>query len=126
MTGRAVPEWIGATPDTKVPDRVKIRVFEKFNGICHRSGIKIRPGDHWDADHVIALTNWRATAEAPHGNRESNLAPILAGKPHKDKTAEDVAEKAEVYEIKRKHLLPKETSWGFRKPAGYVHRWGRR
>jgi len=32
------------------------------------------------------------------------LAPILAGKPHREKTAEDVAEKSKVYRIRAKHL----------------------
>ena len=40
---RAVPEWIGKTPDTKVPPRVRLRVFEKHDGTCHISGRKIRP-----------------------------------------------------------------------------------
>jgi len=60
-------------------------------------GIRIRPGDQWDVDHVIALINGGA-------NRESNMAPILRGKPHKEKTRQDVAEKSRVYRKKAKHL----------------------
>lgn len=126
MTGRSVPEWIGATADTPVPNRVRLRVFEKRGGICHRSGRKIRPGERWDMDHVIALCNWNPTPGAPHGNRESNLAPILADKPHKEKTAEDVAEKSMVARKRAKHFLPKKPSRTFQAPPGYVHRWGRR
>ena len=42
MTGRAVPEWIGATPDTKVPERVRLRVFNAYGGVCYLSKRKIR------------------------------------------------------------------------------------
>ena len=96
MTGRSTPEWIGATPDTPVPLRVKLRVFEAHDGRCHRSGRKIMPGDTWQCDHVKALTN-------DGENRESNLAPILTDE-HKAKTAEDVAEKSKVARIRAKHL----------------------
>lgn len=44
MTGRSVPEWIGASPDTPVPPRVRARVFEAYGGICYRSGRKIMAG----------------------------------------------------------------------------------
>ena len=83
---RAVPEWIGATPDTPVPPRVKVRVFDAYSGRCHWSGRKIAAGDKWDVDHVRALINGGE-------NRESNLAPILRDKAHKEKTDRDVAEK---------------------------------
>jgi 5-methylcytosine-specific restriction endonuclease McrA len=96
MTGRSVPEWIGANPDTPVPARVKVRVFARHNGICHISGRKIGPADLWDADHVIAIINGGE-------NRESNLAPALRDK-HREKTAEDVAEKSAIYRKRAKHL----------------------
>lgn len=125
MTGRSLPEWIGADADSAVPDRVRIRLFDKKGGKCHRCGRLIRAGERWICEHVIALINWLKTAEKPHGNRESNLdltcCNCLPGK-----NAEDVAEKSEVYEMRKKHLLPKEPHPNFRKPEGYVHRWGRR
>lgn len=86
MTGRSVEEWIGATPDTPIPPRVKLRVFEAHGGRCHISGRKIRPGEPWDCDHVIALVNGGQ-------NRESNLAPALRDK-HREKTAADVRQKS--------------------------------
>jgi len=101
--GRSAPEWIGATADTAIPARVKLRVFEREDGFCHISGRKIRPGEAWDAEHVIALCNWLPTPDAPHGNRESNLKPALASK-HPEKTARDVAEKATVARKRSKHL----------------------
>ena len=98
---RTVPEWIGETPETAVPLRVKIRVFDAHGGRCHWSGKKIAAGDRWDVDHVRALINGGE-------NRESNLAPILRDK-HKEKTARDIDEKAKVARLRAKHfgLWPK-------------------
>ena len=93
---RTVPEWIGETPETAVPLRVKMRVFDAHGGRCHWSGKKIAAGDRWDVDHVRALINGGE-------NRESNLAPILREK-HKEKTARDIDEKAKVARLRAKHL----------------------
>lgn len=117
---RSLPEWIGATPDTPIPPRVKLRVFERHHGVCHISGRKIAAGERWECDHVIALVNW--TGEG-HGNRESNLAPALY-KPHKAKTAHDVAEKAKTARVRGKHLgikkpkrhMPGSKASGWKKP----------
>ena len=102
---RSVAEWIGANPDTPIPPRVKLRVFEAHQGICHLSGRKIRAGEPWDCDHIKALIN-------DGENRESNLAPALRDK-HRAKTAEDVAEKSAIYEKRIKHLSikPKGRGW---------------
>lgn len=35
MTARTLPEWRGATPDSPVPDRVKVRVFARYDGYCN-------------------------------------------------------------------------------------------
>lgn len=112
---RELPEWIGATPDTAVPPRVKDRVFRRHGGRCHKTGRKIRrPFDKWECDHVIALINGGE-------NRESNLAPVLAGRTHREKTDRDLAEKSKVYRIRLKHLgiypppLQKIRSRGFQK-----------
>lgn len=94
---RSVPEWIGSHPDQKVPPRVRVRVFDRHEGRCYRTGRKIMPGDAWELEHVKALCNGGE-------HRESNMAPILAGKPHKEKTAEDVAEKSKVARIRAKWL----------------------
>lgn len=92
-----MPEWIGKTDDSRPPPHVRLRIFERYDGVCHWSGIKIRAGDHWDCDHIVALINGGE-------NRESNMAPILRGKPHKEKTAADVAEKSRVYRKRAKHV----------------------
>jgi 5-methylcytosine-specific restriction protein A len=31
---REVPEWIGATDDAAIPARVRVRVFERYEGRC--------------------------------------------------------------------------------------------
>lgn len=104
MTGRSVEEWIGKTPDSPVPPRVRLRVFERHGGRCHISGRKIAAGEPWDLDHIVALVNGGE-------HRESNLAPALRDK-HRVKTAADVAEKASV----RKRAL---SHRGIRKPSRF-------
>ena len=93
---RSVEEWVGATPDVAIPKRVKLRVFERHNGICHISGRKITAADQWDCDHIVALCNGG-------GHRESNLAPALRDK-HRAKTADDVAAKSKTARVRAKHL----------------------
>lgn len=99
---RSVEEWIGSSPDTSVPDRVRLRVFEKHGGRCYLSGRRIVPGDKWELEHKIALCNGGE-------HRENNLAPALSG-PHKEKTKLDVAEKSKVARIRGKHLGIKKRS----------------
>ena len=96
MSGRAVPKWIGASPDSKIPPRVRLRVFEAHGGVCYLSKRKLHPGDAWQLDHIVALINGGS-------HSEDNLAPVLTA-PHKAKTAADVAEKAKVDRIRKKHL----------------------
>lgn len=109
---REVPEWIGKTPDTKIPDRVKLRIMEREGNRCWISGRVIRPGDLYDFDHKIALINGGE-------HRESNLFPALRDK-HKAKTREDVAEKSITARKRAKHILPRAPSRmrgpGFPKP----------
>ncbi|RAK68776.1 HNH endonuclease [Phenylobacterium kunshanense] len=93
---RSVPEWIGATPDTPVPARVKLRVFERYQGRCYLSGRKIGPGETWEVEHVRAIG-------LGGENRESNLAPALADA-HKVKTRDDRAAMSKANRIRAKHL----------------------
>ncbi|WP_084800950.1 HNH endonuclease [Bradyrhizobium sp. Tv2a-2] len=93
---RSIKEWIGKTHDSQVPPRVRLRIFERHNGICHISGRTIRAGETWDLDHVVSLINGGE-------HRESNLAPALKA-PHRLKTAQDVAEKSRVYRKRAAHL----------------------
>lgn len=124
MTGREVPEWIGKTPDSKCPDRVSLRIWERCRGRCHISGNKIQRGDKWDLDHIIAICNGGE-------NRESNLAPALRDK-HREKTAADVAERAKTDRIRKRDIgltkpsrpIPGSRASGLRKRMdGTVERW---
>lgn len=94
---RAVPIWVGATPDTPIPPRIRVRVFERFGGRCQCGcGVLIRPGDKWEADHIVALANGGS-------NSEDNLQPLIVAH-HKKKTKADVAEKSKVAKKKARHL----------------------
>ena len=100
---REVPEWIAKHDDQKVPPRVKMRIFDRENGICHLTGAKIDPvRDQWDADHKIPLI-------LGGEHRESNLFPALRDA-HKKKTAAEVAVKSKIARTRKKHLGIKPTS----------------
>ena len=101
---REVPEWVGRNSDTPAPPRVRLRVFEKHNGVCYLSGRKIMPGDKWQLEHPLALINGGE-------NRETNLAPALV-EPHKIKTAADMAQKSKDYRVRAKHN-------GIKKPSRF-------
>lgn len=110
---RSVPEWIGKTPDSKIPDYVRLRIWDREKGLCYLTGRKLRKGEY-DFEHVIALALW--TGEG-HGNRESNIR--LAYRPaHRDKTKQDVAAKAKSDRVRKKHVLPSQPSkWARREKA---------
>lgn len=74
--GRDIPEWIGSSPNAKIPDIVRSRIFARAGGRCHLSGIKI-VGD-WEAEHIVPLSMGGS-------HRESNLAPASKEK-HREKT----------------------------------------
>lgn len=93
---RSVDKWVGKSDDTPAPPRVRLRVFEKFGGICQLTNIKIQVGDDWDLDHKVALINGGA-------NDEDNLQPVLRTA-HRKKTARDVKEKAKADRVRKKHL----------------------
>lgn len=96
---RKVPEWIGRTDDTPIPDHVKLRIFEREDGRCYLTGKKLSVGEY-DFEHVIALALW---AGEGHGNRESNIR--LAYRPaHREKTAADRAQQAKSDRIRKKYL----------------------
>lgn len=99
---RSVKEWVGKTPDENIPPRVRVRVFERHDGRCASCTRLITAGDPWQADHLKALINGGE-------HRESNLQ-LLCGWCHKEKTAEDVAEKSAVYQLKARHLGVKKSS----------------
>jgi 5-methylcytosine-specific restriction endonuclease McrA len=95
--GRAVPEWIGATPDAPLPKRVKDRIWLREGGRCYLSGRKIQVGDTYEFEHVIAIT-------LGGENRESNIRLALKA-PHAEKTKADVKTNAKVRRIRMKHAV---------------------
>ena len=92
---RSVPEWIGTTPDTAIPARVKLRLSNKFLD-CAGCGSFMASWESRQFDHIIALINGGE-------NRESNLQ-VLCNMCHQLKTAVDVAEKAVVARKRKKAL----------------------
>lgn len=95
LGGRSLPEWIGSSPDARVPQYVKDRVFIRAKGRCHISGRKIGPGEPWEVEHVKPLSMGGE-------HRESNLMPALVQE-HKLKTAEEAGDRAKADRIRRKH-----------------------
>ena len=113
--GRSVPEWIGASADTAIPPRVRLRIWERAKGRCEVCTRKIGPGDAWQADHTVALVN-------DGENRESNLR-LVCDWCHKAKTAEDVAMKSRDRRIKSRHIgIKKPSSFAFARSSRFKKR----
>jgi 5-methylcytosine-specific restriction endonuclease McrA len=105
---RTVPEWIGKNDDEPIPPRVRLRVWDRFGGVCQgKCCRKLRPGDKWQADHKVAIANGGR-------NAERNLQ-LLCDWCHGKKTERDVEQKAATYR-KRKATL------GIKKPRT-ITRW---
>lgn len=112
---RALDLWVGKTDDTAVPPRVRLRIFQREGGRCWITGRKIMPGEPWDLDHKAALINGGRHAE-------DNLFPALRDK-HREKTAEDVAEKSKTYRLAAKNNGTWKRSG--QKIAAHVDPWGK-
>ena len=95
---RSLPEWIGKTDDTPIPQRVKARVFLAQDGICGCGcGVKMaQSGEGVDYDHITALINGGE-------NREGNIQ-ALRRPCHKAKTRRDVAKKSVTARKRANHL----------------------
>jgi 5-methylcytosine-specific restriction endonuclease McrA len=103
---RSVKPWTGKTDDAMPPPRVRQRVFDAHNGVCHYCKLPIKvPGETWQADHVRALI-------LGGENREENLAPIHSHC-HVAKTGEDTTRKAKAAAVRQKHI-------GAVKPKGEI------
>lgn len=101
---REVPEWEATNDNQSVPERVKVRVFERAGGACKECTLPIRGKLLPAYDHIQALINGG-------GNRESNLQ-LLCVPCHKVKTRADVAEKSVMARKRKKHL-------GIKKPSRF-------
>lgn len=100
---RATAEWIGKSPDAKVPARVRLRILLRYDRKCYLSGAPIPPGAKWELEHIKSLI-------LGGEHRESNLAPALAD-PHKRKTAVEAKVKAKADAIAKRQ-------YGITQPAG--------
>lgn len=111
---RSVPEWRGKTHDSKIPQRVRLRIFERYEGKCYLTGRQIRAGDKWEVDHITALANGGEHAE-------SNMAPVLA-LAHREKTKLDRRTQAKTGRQRKRHLGIKRPSSfrGWRKMNGEI------
>lgn len=98
-TARTTEEWVGSSPDSDIPPRVKVRIFERAAGRCQCCTRKIISPRDWQADHIVALINGGQ-------NREANLQ-CLCSWCHLAKTRDDVAEKAYTARLKTKHIVGK-------------------
>lgn len=101
---RPCPEWIGKHDGVNIPPRVRQRIFDRDGGVCHLCKLPIKPGETWQADHVVALINGGE-------HRETNLAPAHSHC-HVGKTVLDVKEKAKVAKVRGKHtgaIRPKQS-----------------
>jgi len=101
---RAVEKWVGSRHDAKIPDRVRQRVYDDHDGICHACGVHMG-GKLWQLDHVIALINGGKHDEA-------NLAPICMPC-HKIKSWLDVGSKSKIAAVKARHT-------GVKQPVGSI------
>ena len=109
---RSLPEWIGKTDDTPIPPRVRLRVYERYNGICQICQCKIQAGDSWHCDHAKALI-------LGGENRETNIV-LAHAKCNGEKANVEKKAKSKIAKTKAKHLGitkngPKIQSRGFSK-----------
>jgi 5-methylcytosine-specific restriction protein A len=93
---RSVPLWVGKTDDTAAPPRVRLRVWDRCEGKCGQCGRKIRPGEGWTLEHLIAIINGGKNAEDNLGVTCDWCLPA--------KNAADVAVKAKTAAVRSKHL----------------------
>jgi 5-methylcytosine-specific restriction protein A len=95
---RSVPEWVGRTADSPVPERVLERLWKACGGRC-KCWLNLSD-QAWDADHIVALINWIGEG---HGNRESNLQVLGLKCCHRPKTKEDMKIKWQTSRKVRSH-----------------------
>ena len=112
---RKVTPWVGKTDDSRVPPRVRLRIFIRADGKCELCKSVIR-GGRWECDHTIALINGGE-------NAETNLR-CLCRNCHLNETVKDVDEKSKVARIAMQH-------WGIKKakrpmPGSKAARWKRK
>lgn len=94
-TRRKTPEWIADHPDQDIPKRVKLRIFDRYEGKCAITGRKLQIGD-FDFDHIKRLRDGGQ-------HRESNLQPVYRPT-HREKSAQETSDGATADRIRAKHF----------------------
>jgi 5-methylcytosine-specific restriction endonuclease McrA len=107
-------------PRDRLSDRERARLFLERGGQCHRCKRKLRPGDDWIDEHLIALENG--------GTNDWDNRGITCAwcKPTKD--GEDHKKAAHAKRVSVNHVVPgkrREKRRGFRRPAGVKFDWSR-
>jgi 5-methylcytosine-specific restriction protein A len=91
----------------------RVRLFDLHGGACHICNEKIRVGEAWELEHIVA---WELTRDDSDGNVKPAHKDC-----HKTKTAVDVANIRKADRIRAKHIgawpqsKAKIKSAGFRK-----------
>lgn len=95
--GRSVEEWVGASPDAKIPENVRLRIWDRCEGKDYFTGRKIvPPGDKYEFHHKVELADGGE-------HRESNI--VLALKiEHKKASGKARTDRAAVRETRKAHL----------------------
>jgi 5-methylcytosine-specific restriction protein A len=123
---RSVKPWKGATDDTPVPPRVRLRTLERKDYRCHKCGRTIRPGEPWTCEHLIAIINGGKNEEANLGVTCCDCLPIknAADAAIKSRTAK-IAKRTWLSDLKRKSRpMPGTRASGIRKRMnGTVESW---
>jgi 5-methylcytosine-specific restriction protein A len=86
-------------PRKRLTDHQRAAIFLDRGGKCHRCERKLRSGDCWQLDHILALEN---------GGKDepSNLAPCCSWC-HKGKTAEDHGKAAKGRAVATSCIIPR-------------------
>lgn len=122
---RSIEEWRGKDDNAPIPQRVKLRVFEREGRLCRICGLPIEVGDGVDFHHDPPLADGGE-------HRESRIFPVHR-RCHRMQTAREALARAESratvahhYGISRpRHVMPgsKASPWK-RKINGQVERRG--
>lgn len=90
---RKVPEWCGSNDDAAIPSRVKVRIYDRFEGRCV---VCTQTPTAFEIDHIVPLI---LGGEHREGNMQLICKPC-----HKAKSKLDVKLKAKVARVRKRHL----------------------
>lgn len=100
---RSTEEWIGKNDDQAIPERVRLRIFERDGRRCYLCALEIRVSDGLDFHHHPPLADGGE-------HRESRIYSVHR-KCHRLVTATEAMARAETRQTVKKH-------YGIVKPKG--------